>query len=146
MNNATLLYTASVPASIPYMAAATNTVYFVRDAAILTAWVTKKAYEGGVIAIAYFWAAAQITYGIGQHFGEFYYSNGGKERIAAEMAPTVAAGKETVAWVFGIDRLWSAQNLPLVVEANRVFMAEVVGDYRAVGDRANSFVESYLLG
>ena len=66
-----------------------------------TAWyVGRTAYESG-----------QIVRGWCDHVD-----------YAHEFAPCLQVIKSIISWVFGVDRMWSAQNLPVTVATNKAFI------------------------
>ena len=64
----------------------------------------------------------------------------------AEIEPCVEAAKAVVAWFFGVERLWSCQNLHITLAANVAWWSDVVPAYKAAGVRFVGIVDNYLMG
>ena len=75
-----------------------------------------------------------------------WWEQSGRDWALAELAPCVAVVEAVIAWAFGVERCWSAQQLPITLAANAAWWAEVAGEYRATAGRIVGFVDNYLMG
>lgn len=75
-----------------------------------------------------------------------WWEQSGHDWALAEIEPCIDTVKAVVAWLFGVERFWSVQQLPITLAANAKFWDEVCNDYKAVGDRLVSVVDTYLMG
>ena len=85
------------------------------------------------------------SYELGRDLRDWWEASG-RDWAIAELAPCVAVVEAVIAWGFGVERCWSAQQLPVTLAANAQFWAEVAGEYRAMGDRLVWVVDNYLMG
>lgn len=91
------------------------------------------AYESGQIVRRWYESAR-----------EFYYAN--HETIIAEFEPCVQVVKAATAWAFGVDRMWSAQNLPATIVAASATFADAQAAYKRVGTQTAVLIDTYLMG
>jgi hypothetical protein len=82
------------------------------------------------------------SYQLGRDARDWWEATG-RTWCAAEVAPCVEVAIAADAWIFGVDRCWSAQSLPITLAANTTFWSEVKTDYLALGDRAVRFAVAF---
>jgi hypothetical protein len=108
-------------------------VFSVQTAIALSVFVfelARDAYESG-----------QMVRGWCEISRAWYAAN--REAIACEFAPCVDAGVAAIAWVFGGERCWSAERLPVTLVANAEFWSEIKADYLEMGNCAVQSVVAF---